>query len=92
MTKPIPADEGNAQPAASLAGTEAAACVGVGTTDDGSGPDWGVNEDDEYRCPVPGRDAETDLRVSVHEAFHGLALRLLNWPIRFGNDPARRNL
>jgi hypothetical protein len=44
MSKGNPAEEGNAEPATSLAGTEAAACVGVGNTDDGSGLDAEIDE------------------------------------------------
>ncbi len=74
MTKPIPADEGNAQPAASPAGTVAAACVGVGTADNGSGHD----EVDEYDTLLAslGRTEEHDQRVCLHELGHFLVNRI----------------
>jgi hypothetical protein len=81
MTEEIPADEVPEQVAAPPAGTVTAAVVGVGNADDGGGclPDGDDCELPE--CPVPGRDPETDLRVSVHEAFHALAMRLCNCPV-----------
>jgi hypothetical protein len=77
MIKRIPADEGNAQPAASLAGTEAAACVGVGNADDGSGHQTEIDEDDDDWSPVPGRSYDDDVRIAIHEAGHVVAARLL---------------
>jgi hypothetical protein len=77
MTKPIPADEGNAQPAAPRAGTVAAAAVGVGNTDAGSGHQIDVDEDDDDWSPVPGRSYDEDVRIAVHEAGHAVAARLL---------------
>jgi hypothetical protein len=79
MSKGNPAEEGNAQPATSLAGTEAAACAGVGTTDDGSGLDE-IDEYDELLVSL-GRTEERDQRVSVHEAGHAVCARLLGHPL-----------
>jgi len=76
MSKGNPADEGNAQPAASLAGTEAAACVGVGNTDDGSGLDEEIDEYDVLLASL-GRTEDDDQRIAVHEAGHAVAARLL---------------
>ncbi|MEH2563476.1 hypothetical protein [Bradyrhizobium sp. AZCC 2289] len=75
MSNGNPAEEGNAEPATSLAGTEAAACVGVGTTDDGSG----LDEPDEYDELLAslGRTEDEDLRISIHEGGHTTAARLL---------------
>ena len=79
MSKRNPAEEGNAQPATSLAGTEAAACVGVGNTDDGSG----LDEPDEYDELLSsiGRTYDQDCQVATHEAGHIVAARLLGHPL-----------
>jgi hypothetical protein len=61
MTKSIPVGEEYAQPAAPPAGTEAAACVGVGTADSGSGLDGEVDEYDELLAAI-GRTREQDQR------------------------------
>ena len=76
MTKCIPADEGTAQVATSLAEAEAAACVGVGTTDNGSGLDEEADEYDELLAAL-GRTEDDDQRIAVHEAGHAVAARLL---------------
>jgi hypothetical protein len=76
MTKPIPADERNAQPAASLAGNVAAACVGADNTDDGSGLDEEIDEYDVLLASL-GRTEDDDQRIAVHEAGHAVAARLL---------------
>jgi hypothetical protein len=76
MSKGNPAEEGNAQPATSLAGTEAAACVGMGNTDDGSGLDAEIDEYDELLALL-GRTEEQDQRIAVHEAGHAVCARLL---------------
>jgi hypothetical protein len=77
MIREIPADEGNAQPAAFRAGNVAAAAVGVGNTDAGSGHLIEVDEDDDDWSPVPGRSYGDDVRIAIHEAGHVLAARLL---------------
>jgi hypothetical protein len=71
-----PVEEGNAEPATSLAGTEAAACVGAGTTDNGSGLDEETDEYDELLTSL-GRTEDQDQRIAVHEAGHAIAARLL---------------
>ena len=76
MTKPIPADDGNAQPAASLAGNVAAAAVGVGNTDAGSGHDVEVDKYDELLASL-GRTEDDDQRIAIHEACHAVAARSL---------------
>src|ERR1700692_1257912 len=77
MIREIPADEGNAQPAACSAGTVAAACVGVGNADNGSGRQTEIDEDDDDWSPVPGRSYDDDVRIAIHEAGHAVAARLL---------------
>jgi hypothetical protein len=77
MIREIPADEGNAQPAASRAGSGAAACVGVGNVDNGSGHQTEIDEDDDDWSPVPGRSYDDDVRIAIHEAGHAVAARLL---------------
>ena len=72
MSKGNPVEEGNAEPATSLAETEAAACVGVGTTDDGSGLDAETDEYDELLASL-GRTEDDDQRIAVHEAGHASA-------------------
>ncbi|UPK39075.1 hypothetical protein IVB18_18665 [Bradyrhizobium sp. 186] len=73
------AEEGNAQPATSLGGSEAAAGVG-GTTDNGGGLDVEIEEYGELLAAI-GRSAEDDKRISVHESGHALAARLLGKPL-----------
>jgi hypothetical protein len=53
----------------------------VGTTDDGSGRQREVNEDDDDWSPVPGRSFDSDVRIAVHEAGHAVAARLLGHPL-----------
>jgi hypothetical protein len=79
MIKRNPADGGNEQVATSRAGTEAAACVGVGNNDNGSGLDE-IDEYDELLVSL-GRTEEQDQRVSVHEAGHAICARLLGQPL-----------
>jgi hypothetical protein len=91
MSKGNPAEGGNAEPAASLAGTEAAACVGVGNTDDGSGLDDEVDEYDELLAAL-GRTEEEDDRIAVHEAGHAVCARLLGHEVggvTVNPDPVR---
>jgi hypothetical protein len=76
MSKGNPVEEGNAEPATSRAGTEAAACVGVGNADDGSGLDEEIDEYDELLAAL-GRTEEEDQRIAVHEAGHAVCARLL---------------
>jgi hypothetical protein len=78
MSKGNPVEEGNAEP--SLAGTEAAACVGMGNTDDGSGPDAEIDEYDELLAVI-GRTEDDDLRISIHESGHAICARLLGQPL-----------
>jgi hypothetical protein len=80
MSEGNPAEEGTAEPATSLAGTEAAACVGVGNTDDGSGLDDDVDEYEELLALL-GRTREQDQRISIHESGHAIAARLLGQPL-----------
>jgi hypothetical protein len=79
MTKEIPADEREKQPAPSLAGMATAACVGVGNADNGGG----LEEVDEYDqlLAALGRSEEHDHRIAVHEAGHAVAARLLGHPL-----------
>jgi hypothetical protein len=65
VSKGKPVEEGNAEPATSFAGTEAAASVGLGTTDNGSGLDDEVDEYDELLASL-GRTREQDQRIAVH--------------------------
>jgi hypothetical protein len=86
------AEKGNAQPAASPAGTGTAAGVGMGNTDSRSGPKPEVDEDDDDWSPVPGRSWDDDVRIAVHEAGHVVAARLLGHEIggvTVNPDPAR---
>jgi hypothetical protein len=53
----------------------------VGNTDDGSGRQREVNEDDDDWSPVPGRTWDEDARVGVHEGGHIVAARLLGHPL-----------
>jgi hypothetical protein len=75
MTEEIPADDGNAESAASPAGSVAVAC-GDGNADDGGGPD----EYDELLAAL-GRTEEQDERIAVHEAGHIVVARLLGHPL-----------
>jgi hypothetical protein len=79
MTEEIPADEVPAQLAASPAGTVTAACVGVGNTDNGGGPE----EVDEYDTLLAslGRSHDDDEHIAVHEAGHIVVARLLGHPL-----------
>jgi hypothetical protein len=70
MSKGNPAEEGNAQPATSLAAMEAAAGVG-GTTDHGGGLDVEIDEYDELLAAL-GRTREQDMRIAIHEAAHAV--------------------
>ncbi|MGY4496956.1 hypothetical protein ACVWYH_000883 [Bradyrhizobium sp. GM24.11] len=75
MSKGNPVENGNAQPAADLGGSEAAAGVG-GTTDNGGGLDEEIDEYDELLASL-GRTYDQDCRVAIHEAGHIVAARLL---------------
>ena len=75
MSKGIPADEGNAQPATSSAGAEAAAGVDSGNNDAGSGHQE-VDEYDELLAAL-GRTEEQDQRIALHEIGHYLAHSLV---------------
>ena len=83
MSKGNPVEERNAELATSLAGTEAAACVGVGTTGDGSGLEEETDEYDEYDELLAslGRTEEEDERIAVHEAGHAVCARRLGHPL-----------
>jgi hypothetical protein len=76
MTKRISAGDDHAQPATSRAGTEAAAEVGLGTTNNGSGLDAEVDDYDELLAAL-GRTEDDDFRISIHESGHATAARLL---------------
>ena len=75
MSKGNPVENGNAQPATSLAEVEAAAGVG-GTTDNGGGLDEEIDEYDELLASLE-RTYDQDCLVAVHEAAHIVAARLL---------------
>lgn len=75
MSERNPAEEGNAQFATDLGGSEAAAGVG-GTTENGSGLDGEINEYGELLASL-GRTFEEDVRIAVHEAGHAICARLL---------------
>jgi hypothetical protein len=55
----------------------AAACLGVGNADDGSGQPMDENDLDDDSSPVPGRSFDQDMLIAVHEAGHAVAARLL---------------
>ena len=76
MSKGNPGEEGSAQPATSLVGSEAAAGVGPGNTDNSSGLDAEVDEYDELLASL-GRTEDEDQRIAVHEAGHAICARLL---------------
>ncbi|UPK39359.1 hypothetical protein IVB18_20315 [Bradyrhizobium sp. 186] len=75
MSERNPAEDGNAQPATSLGGWEAAAGVG-GTTDNGGGLEVEIDEYDELLASL-GRTYDEDVRIAVHEAGHAVCARLL---------------
>lgn len=56
---------------------EAAACVGLGNTDQSSGLDAAGDEYDELLAAL-GRTYDDDVRIAVHEAGHATAARLLD--------------
>lgn len=80
MSKGNPADDGTARPATAFAGTEAAASVGMGNTDDGSGLDEETDEYDELLAAI-GRSEDEDQRICCHESGHAIAARLLGHPL-----------
>jgi hypothetical protein len=53
VAKRTPGDDGHEEAAASRVGTETAACVGFGNTDQGSGRQAAVDEEDDNWSPVP---------------------------------------
>jgi hypothetical protein len=71
-----PVEEGDAEPATSFAGTEAAAWVGEDDSDNGSGLDEEIDEYDELLASL-GRTEDQDQRIAVHEAGHAVCARLL---------------
>lgn len=91
MSERNPGEEGNAQSATSLAGSEAAAGVGLGTTDNGGGLDEEIDEYDELLAAL-GRTEDQDQRIAVHEAGHAIAARLLGHEVggmTVNPDPVR---
>ena len=91
MSKGIPVDDGNAQPAACPAGTGAAASAGLGYTGNGSGLDVEVDEYDELLVAL-GRTEEqdrsmkrgmssrrgcSDIRWVVRRSIRGRAIRVV---------------
>ncbi|UPK38303.1 hypothetical protein IVB18_14285 [Bradyrhizobium sp. 186] len=75
MSKGNPAEDGIAQTATFLGGSEAAAGVG-GTTDNGGGLDEEIDEYDELLASL-GRTYDEDVRIAVHESGHAVCARLL---------------
>jgi hypothetical protein len=45
----------------------------AGNTDQGSGHQPEVDEDDDDWSPVPGRSYDEDVRIAIHEAGHAVA-------------------
>jgi len=80
MYEENPPKAGNAQPATSLAGSEAAAGFGLGNTENGSGLDAEIDGYGELLAAL-GREEAQDERIAAHEVGHLLALRLLDWPV-----------
>jgi hypothetical protein len=81
MSEGIPADEGNAQPATSVAGMEeAAAGVEAGNNDAGGGEQPDMNDYGKLLAEI-GRTEDEDHRIAVHEAGHAVAARLLGHPL-----------
>lgn len=78
MSEENPSEEGNAQPAASLDDTGAAAHVDGG--DNGSGPDADADEYDSLLAKL-ARTYDQDCRIATHEAGHIVAARLLGHPL-----------